>query len=422
MPTAKKLNNGLTYIPIEKPASKTAAVLLLVKVGSNYETPETYGGAHLLEHLVFKGTKSFSDSQKIGEYLDEVGGDYNAFTGKEMTGYHAVVEKAHIGRALKVMFELANRPLLRQEDFDSEKKVIIEEIKLHEDIPMHLAGDIFFQAMFPNQPIAHNIAGTRKSVERFKYQDFVNFYQSHYRAEKMILAVSADKDTLKNLDLMDYQKIRGGAKMSEISSSKVSKDSARIEIAERKIEQANLILGFLGPSYSSKDRLKMSLLTSVLGGMMSSRMFIEVREKQHLCYNIRSDMDFYQDLSLLSTEAGVKTENLYRAIRAILYEYQKIKSKGISKAELAKGRDNLKGRLAIGLDSSEALASFYGRQWILSGNLAGLDSIYREIDSVTQADILEIAKKYFSRETLSIAVISPKADKAKVSVELNKFR
>lgn len=421
MPKVQKLKNGLTYIAIEKPASETAAVLLLVKVGSVYEQAKIFGAAHMAEHLVFKATKCFKNTQEITEFMDEIGGAYNAFTGKEMTGFHAVVEKAYLDRALKFVLELVDEPKLKEADFETEKKIIIEEIKLHEDIPSHLAGDLFYQAMFPDQPVAHNIAGTRQSVKNFEHRDLKNFFKQHYRAENMMLLVATDKETLSRIKLASFQQI-GSSGITQISPiSKAGLTSNRLIIANKEIEQANFILGFLGPSYGSPNRLILSLLVAILGGMMSSRMFLEVRERQELCYNIRSEIDFCENFSLQTTEAGVKVENLYRALGAVLAEYQKIKSKGVSNSELQKGKDNMKGRLAIGLDNSEALVEFYGRQWLLSGGLKSPKQIKKEIESVTQTDILRVANKYFTPETLSVSIVSPKVDKAKVVVELDRF-
>jgi predicted Zn-dependent peptidase len=417
-----KLKNGLTVILAERVDAQTAAVLLLVKVGSSYETPPTYGGAHLVEHMVFKGTKKLTNTKKIAEYLDEVGGDYNAFTGKEMTGFHAVVEKAHLDRALTLMLELVDRPFLKEADFNSEKKVIIEEIKLHEDIPSHLAGDLFYQAMFPGQPVAHNIAGTRKSVDKFKYDAMRDFYDSHYRAEKMVLLVSADPAKLKDLDFQDYSAIQTGAKDLDTPSSEVDKTSARVELVSRKIEQANLILGFEGPKFDSPDRLILTLITAILGGMMSSRMFLEVREKQQLCYSIRSEIDYYQKFCIQTTDAGVKPENLNQALKAILAEYQKVKAEGISEAELVKGRDNLIGRLAISLDDSESLLQFYGRQWLFTGVLKSPQEMSKEIEAITQADILRVANKYFTPDTLSLSLVSPSHNPAEIDKILKSFK
>lgn len=410
------LKNGLRFVSAEKKDAKTVALLLMIKVGSRYETPSQWGMAHFLEHMVFKGTKKRPNTMAIAEYLDKIGGDYNAFTGDEYTGFHAHVAKEHCEKAVDFICDLVGQPLFKENDFNVEKGVITEEIKLHQDMPMHVVDDLFSEAMFGDDPLAHRVAGSIETIKNMTLRAISKFYQKYYQSGQMAMVAVAKKETLAKIKLSinKYYSNQTGQN-KKISPNKVVKGVPRAVYQTKPIEQGNLIIGFEGPAFSSTDRYPMMLLCDLLGGMMSSRMFLNIREKQGLCYYIKTGMNSFESCGILSTQAGVDPKNLTKTVKAILKEYQNIKNQSISPDELKKAKEYAKGKLALGIEDSEEIASFYGHQVILAGKILSPEEIIKKIDSVSAVDILEVAKKYFTRETLTLAAVSPKINQDKIN-------
>lgn len=418
-----KLKNGLTLILEERAEAATATVLLLVGVGSRNETPEIEGVAHFLEHMVFKGTKKRGTTQLISEYLDQVGGDYNAFTSKEYTGFHAHVAKEHLLKALDFVADLTSQPLLRKADFELEKGVIFEEINLYEDTPMYQVEEIFSTAIFGSDQLAHRISGSRETVKELKIEDLKDFYDKYYQTSNMAVVIVSDKKSLDGISKKVEQYFSfPNEQIPSVPTSKVEKSSPRIVSSQKAIQQGNLVVGFEGPSFSSTDRIKMSLLSALFGGMMSSRLFLRIRVKQGLCYYIRSHAESYKTCGTFAAQAGIDPKNLEKTLQAILKEFSILKEELIPEGELTKGKEYVKGKLALALEDSEELSSFYGHQWVMTGKILSPTEIIKQIEAVTSEDLQKLAKYYFTPSTLTLAIVTPSYNAEKVDRIIKSFK
>jgi predicted Zn-dependent peptidase len=418
-----KLDNGLTVITVEKAEAETSAVLLVVAAGSRHETSETEGTAHFLEHMVFKGSKKRGNTKLISEFLDEIGGDYNAFTGKEYTGFHAHVAKEHTEKAFDFIADLAGQPLLREEDFNLERGVIFEEINLYDDTPMYHVEELFSQALFADDPLAHKISGTKETIGGLKVDALKSFFNNYYHAGNMVLVIVSDAEILSNLEakISDYFQFDNNKRLIP-TPSKARKSGPRLEVIKKDINQGNLVIGFEGPAFASRDRLKMNILMLLLGGMMSSRLFLRIREKLGLCYYIRANAEAYKTTGQVTTQAGIDPENLIKTTEAILHEISLLKTELIPESELTKTKEYFKGKLALAMEDSEELASFYAHQWVLGDKIETPEELVKQIDEITSLELRDIANKYLTPETLSMAVIAPSYDEEKLDKILESYK
>jgi predicted Zn-dependent peptidase len=414
------LQNGLKIHLVEKPASETAAILLIAKTGSANEQPEEEGVAHFLEHMVFKGTKKRPNTQAISEYIDQIGGDYNAFTGKESTGFHCQIFKKHFDRGLDFVIDLVANPLLRTNDFDTEKGVILEEINLYEDTPMNRVDDLFTESLFSSTPLAHRISGEPKSIKNLTIDQLKNFYQRQYVAKNIFLVIAADQEILKKVNQLNFGKFPD-KKEPDIPAVEVEKSFPKLNFLKKEIQQGNLIIGFSGPKYQDRDRYVVGVMTTLLGGMMSSRMFINIREKYGFCYYIQSQKQAFRKAGLLMTQAGIDPKNLRQTIEAILNEYRILKEKPVSDKELKKTQEYLKGKLMLSVEASDDLAEFYGSQLVYDDRVKTPIEVTKIIDSITKDDIIKAARRYLCRESLTTAIISPTVDEREVVQLLGGF-
>jgi len=414
------LQNGLKIHLIEKPASETAAILLIAKTGSANEQPGEEGVAHFLEHMVFKGTKKRSNTQAISEYIDQIGGDYNAFTGKESTGFHCQIFKKYFDRGLDFIIDLVANPLLRTVDFNTEKGVILEEINLYEDTPMNRVDDLFIESLFTSTPLAHRISGDPESIKNLTADQLKSFYQRQYVVKNIFLVIVANQEILKKINRLNFGEF-SDKELSTIPVVEVKKSAPKMSFLKKNIQQGNLIIGFSGPKYQDRDRYVVGVMTALLGGMMSSRMFINIREKYGFCYFIQSRKQSFRNAGLLMTQAGIDPKNLEQTIEAILNEYRILKEKPVSDRELKKTQEYLKGKLMLSVEASDDLAEFYGSQLVYSDQVKTPAEVAQIIDSITKDDIIEAARHYLKRESLTTAIISPIVDERKINQLLNDF-
>lgn len=288
---------------------------------------------------------------------------------------------------------------------------------------MYQVDEVFKQVLFGKDRLAHPISGTRQTIGKMTVDDLKSFYQNNYQTGKMVLVIVSDEITLKKTaqEIEKYFQLSSGS-VNGISASKVEKSGPRHRIINKPIQQGNLIVGFEGPSANSDDQIKMNLLSALLGGMMSSRLFLRIREQQGLCYYIKSHVDNHQTTGSVAAQAGMDPKNLIRTLEAILNEYQILKNELVDDEELGKTKEYMKGKLALALEDSEELASFYGHQWIMMNRIKNHQQIVREIDQVSAEDIRAVARKYFQTETLSVAIVAPSHDSQKIDKIIKNYK
>ncbi len=402
------LKNGLRIITVPVKNTQAVTVLVLVGAGSKYETKETNGISHFLEHMFFKGTKKRPNSLKIAETLDKIGGAYNAFTGKEYTGYWAKVNSLHLDLALDWVSDIFLNSKIEEKEIKKERGVIIEELNMYLDTPIMYVKDLWEKLLYGNQPAGWLIIGSKENILKFKRRDFLNYKRNHYSAYNTIICVAGNinpeavekkiKRYFRNIETIPPKpKLKVIEKQNQPQSL----------IHFKKTDQAHLCLGVRGYDLFSPKKYAQAVLAVILGGNMSSRLFISVREKRGLAYYIRTSSENATDTGYLVTSAGVKNQEVEKAITLILKEYKLLKTKKISRKELQKAKDYLKGTLSLSLESSDAQASFYAVQELLSQKILTLKEKCAKIDKVTAQDVLEVAQDIFQPEKLNLALIGP---------------
>ncbi len=403
------VNNKLSVIlaPIEH--TETVTVLIMVKAGSKYETKDINGMSHFLEHMFFKGTIKRPSSTIITETLDRVGGEYNAFTGKEYTGYYAKVAAKHLDLALDVVSDIFLHSLIDVQEIEKEKGVIAEEINMFYDTPMRYIGDLWESLLYGDQPAGWDIAGTKEIIQTFKRENFIKYLNERYVDSNTVVFVSGkiqNTDELLNQIKVYFADIRSGEYINKLSVTE-KQNSPQILIHNKKTDQTHIMLGFRAYDIWHKDKYALKLLSIILGGGMSSRLFEEIREKRGLTYYIHTENEHHTDTGFLATNAGIKNEKIYDAIEAIVQEHNNILNNGIHKNELYKAKEYVKGKLLLSLETSEQIASYLALQEILKSEIILPDAYCQIIDNVTIDDIMRVAHDVFQKSKLNLALIGP---------------
>ena len=405
------LKNGLRIITVPQKSTQAVTVLVLAGTGSKYETKETSGISHFLEHMFFKGTEKRPDKLAIAETLDKVGGIYNAFTGEECTGYFAKVASSQFDLALDWVSDIYLKSILPEKEIKIEKGVITEEINMVYDNPMAYAGLLWNKLLYGDQPAGWDIAGTKESVNAMNRPELLNYMNSQYVASNTIVCVAGNIN-----DAQTISQIK--KKFVQIKTTLPTKKAQVVESQMRpaclvhfkQTDQTHLCLGARGYHLFHPKRYVQDILGIILGGMMSSRLFIEIREKLGLAYYIKTEVDSNPDTGYLVTQAGIDNHNVAKAISTILKEYRRISQKALSRAELKKAKDYVQGKMTLMLESSDALASFYGAQELLERATLTPKEIYAKINQVSWQDILKVAQDIFQPKNLNLALIGPFKD------------
>lgn len=409
------LRNGLRIITIPQKSSQAVTVLILVGTGSKCETKKINGISHFLEHMMFKGTKKRPTPIGVAESLDKIGGIYNAFTGQDFTGYFAKVETSQFELAFDWVSDIFLNSLLPQKEIEKEKKVIIEEINMIYDHPMGYIGEVLWpRLLYGNQPAGWDIAGTKESIKGITRNSLINYRQKQYVPSNTILCIAGNFNKQKSKKLIQeyFAKVAEGSPNQKPKVIEKQK-SPKCLLEYRKTDQSHLYLGVRGYNVFHPQRYTQDILGIILGGMMSSRLFVEVREKLGLAYYIKTEVETNPNTGFFATRAGVDNKRIEKAISAILKEYRKISQKKVSKDELKKAKNYIKGQTALTLETSDAQASFYSLQELFKKEILTPEEIYKKIDKITQNDILKIAKDIFRLGKLNLALIGPFKDKNK---------
>ncbi len=410
-PKLKKLPNGLTVVFLKEEAQRTATALVLVTTGSKYESKEENGIAHFLEHMCFKGTTRRPNAMTISSELDGLGAEYNAFTGHEYTGYYAKVAAAHLPRALDIIGDIYCDPLLAEEDIEREKGVIADEINMYEDVPMRKIGDIFMKTLYGDQPAGWSIAGTKEQIAKFTRKDILRFRKKHYVPTATTVVVSGNFD--EGEVFRQIKKLFGGLEEGKKVGKKKVNDkqlAPALTVAYKESDQTHIVLGVRSYPLTHPSFYTLTVLSAVLGGGMSSRLFHKIRVELGLGYYVRASNDAFTDHGVLAASVGVDNMRAPEVIPAIIEEFERLAEELIDKDELKKAKDMLAGRMLLGLESSDELAEYYGFQWVLRNEFIGPEEAIKRINRVTAKEVRELARKIFLENRLNLAIIGPWKD------------
>ncbi len=397
--------------------TNTVTVIVAAAAGSKYEAKRINGLSHFLEHMFFKGTKKRPKTKDIAGALDAVGGEFNAYTFQESTAYYAKVNKEHLSLAIDVVSDIYLNSKIEEKEIEKERGVILQEINMYEDNPMMSVGEEFESLLYGDQPAGWRVIGTKENIARVGRKDFVDYRANFYNASNTVVCIVGNLGKIgENGVIREIGKIFARLRKGDVNGKikTIEKQSKpELKIKHKKTDQAHLVLGFRGYNMFHKDRFALALLANILGGTMSSRLFLSVREKLGLAYYVNASDDESSDCGYFSVRAGVDTDKakIEKTVKVILSEIRKVKARGVSEKELQKAKDNLRGKMALSLESSDEVAAFLAGQELSRREIKKPEEILAKIDKVEKNDILRVARDIFVNSGLNLAVIGPVEDK-----------
>lgn len=414
MHNLKTLKNGLTLITIDLPHLDSVTTLVAVGAGSRYETKKINGISHFLEHMFFKGSRKYPTAEMISTLVDGIGAINNAYTHKECTVYWIKSAAKHTEFASDIISSMIKESLLSEEEIEREKGVIVEELRMIRDNPSQYVGSLYEKLQFGNQPLGWDIGGEEEIITKLKREDFVHYIDSLYSPKNMVLVfagkLSGDIEKLAQEYFLDLPE-RSQFKARYYKRKKQTKPE--INIFYKKTDQANLVLGAEAYSRYDEKRYIVAILGSILGEGMSSRLFIQVRERRGLAYHVSAGPGFYMDTGNFVVYAGLKLEKIEEGLEVIVAELDRVKAEKVTEDELKKAKEMTRGRLAISSESTNFLAQYFGTNFVLDGKIETFDEYLENIDKVTREDIQSIAKELFQKNRYNLQIIGPFKEKDK---------
>ncbi len=405
------LDNGLRVVTKKLDGTKAVTVLVLVGAGSRYEDQKIRGLSHFLEHMFFKGAERYKNTKEVSEAIDNVGGEFNAFTGKEYAGYYVKVASENAVVACDVLSDMLIHAKFEQGEIDKERGVILEEYNMYQDTPMYQIGWKFESLVFGDQPLGWDQIGTKELIRGVMHKDFVEYKEKLYTPDNTVIAVVGNIDNDDAVKMVQkHFKLSEGEKAFEFEGLK-ELGSEKVYLRDKQTEQAHIAVGFPGYSEVHEDHWVLKLVSVILGGNMSSRMFLGVREAKGLAYYIHTSTDNYMDGGVLVTNAGVDLKRVDEAIKGIIEEYRMLRDDGLDEAELRKAKAYLKGKMVLNLEDSEEYAHLLGKYELLHNSVKSPEEIMKLIDSVKIADIKRVCEDRFVEGAMKLAVIGPFEDK-----------
>lgn len=389
----------------------TVTVLVLVATGSKYETKEISGLSHFLEHMCFKGTTRRPTAQAIACELDALGCQYNAFTGQEYTGYYAKADAKHFDQIFDVISDIYLNSTFPEAEIEKEKGVIVEEINMYEDMPQRHVQDLFMTLLYGDQPAGWNIAGTREIVRSFNRAQFVDYKNAHYvpKATTVVIAGAVSEKNMQKSVEKVFGNLKSTKKFDKQTVIENQKKPALLT-KEKKTDQSHLVLGVRTFDIFHKANPVLDVLATVLGGGMSSRLFLKLREELGVAYYVKATPAAFTDHGFFEIRAGVSNGRVEEVTKEILAECTKLTTELIGKEELAKAKEYIVGTAKLELESSDAWASYFGGQEVLGRKIETLEDYEKKIRKVTAKDVQKIAKEIFIDKQLNCALIGPKID------------
>lgn len=410
----KKLNSGLQTVLLPRTEGETVTFLVLIAVGSRYETPRQSGLSHFLEHMFFKGTNKRPTAKEIAEDLDKVGGEFNAFTGEEYTGYYVKVASKHLNHAADVVADILLSSKFPEAEIERERGVIIEEIRMYTDTPMRHVWHLWNAALFGDHPLGKRIDGSAETVSSFRRRDFLAYTKKHYHTGNAVVAVAGNFDPVAVEALLKdlFRDLSRGAATTPRPAPKQTPQQTVVHEWRKSLDQTHLIIGVPGLSLKDDRRWAAELLAAILGGGMSSRLFISVRERNGLAYAVRTSTDSYTDSGSFATQAGVRTDKAVQAAALILAEYDRVREAGVTADELAKAKEMMRGGMLLRLEETNALAVFAGGQALLEKSVETPDEILAHIDAVSEEAVHDVARHLLAPQRRALALLGPQKSAA----------
>ncbi len=399
------LSNGLLVLTESMPHVRSVSMGAWVGSGSRDETAEVNGISHFVEHMVFKGTTSRS-AQQIAREVDTIGGNLDAFTGKETVCFNIKVLDENVPPAMDVLSDLVLHPTFAPEDVDREKGVILEEIKMDEDNPDYLVHEVWTQNFWKGDALGRPILGTAKTVSSFDQQTLLNFYAGKFTPQNMVFSAAGNLEHDEFVARVEREFGSLAASAGVVPKLAAPIATPHITLKRKKsLEQVQFCLGMPAPPVNDSRRYVVYMLNTMLGGGMSSRLFQTIREDQGLAYSIYSEMNPFRNTGSLCIYAGTSVDKTQKVLQLTLQELRRLKEETVSDVELKRAKDQLKSNMVIGLESSGSRMANLARQQMYFGRFFGVDEIMEEIEAVTTTDVQELAQELFKPETMALTLL-----------------
>jgi predicted Zn-dependent peptidase len=400
-----RLDAGLRVVTEEMPALRSAAVGFWVGTGSRDESDAVGGASHFLEHLLFKGTAQRS-ALEIANAVESVGGDMNAFTTQELTAFYVRVPDERLDLALEILSDIVWRPVLSPADVESERQVILEEIRMRDDTPDDVVHELFGSTLFPDHPLGREVLGTRASIGAMSRDAIADYHQRHYRPANVVVAAAGN---VRHEDVVERVADRleaAGDRPERLQSP--DSPPRRLAVLARPTEQAHVVLGMRGLARGDDDRYALSVLNQALGGGMASRLFQEIRERRGLAYSVYSYRTSYVDTGTFAVYLGTAPGRLDEALGVVDAELERlVGERGISADELEAAKGHLKGSIALSLESSASRMHRIGSNELTLGEVPTLDEVVARVDAVGPADVARVIERVLGRTDRTLAVVGP---------------
>jgi predicted Zn-dependent peptidase len=393
------------------PHVRSASIGLWLDVGSRDETDEIAGSSHLLEHMLFKGTKKRT-ALDIANTFDAVGGEINAYSAREHTCYYARVLGSDLPLAVDVLCDMFRNATLRDEDLSSEKRVVLEEIRMAADVPEERVHDLYAETTWPGQSLGRPVIGTAETVGGMDRDRLNDFYRSRYIPDRLVVAVAGDVTHEAVSTLLAESLEKGTSPARRSAGAMPVFGGPRAAYENRPSEQVHMVLSFEGLSRADPDRYALSVLSVLYGGGMSSRLFQEIREKRGLAYSIYSHEHFHLETGTFTVYAGTQDATAEEVLRIARGEAAKIASGEVSEEEVERAKGHMRGSLVLGMDDPGGRMSRLGRSELMHGEVLTVDELLARVDAVTIEDVTRLGKSVFAGEGPVLACVGPVAEGA----------
>ncbi len=413
-----RLPGGVRIVTEKIPGVRSVSLGVWVTVGSRYETPSENGISHFIEHMAFKGTPSLS-ALDIAKTIERGGGMINAFTSKELTCYYVHVLDERLQEAVGILADVLSNSVYDPLEIEKEKQVVLDEIRDHEDMPDDVVHEKFVSQLYGNHGVGRPILGSPQNVKSFSRQDLLKYIGRHYTADRIVVAAAGNISHARIVELVK-QKLRLGARSKAAKLTKVGKLIRTSKRYPRPIQQAHLVVGTRGLPYGSLDRFTLSVMNTVLGGGMSSRLFQNIREKHGVAYSIYSFTESLADTGLMGVYLATDAPRLDKARKLVLQEFKTLRDTPISHNELDGVKTQLKGNIMLGLESVSSRMMRLGRMEVYLGRYHSLQDVSKQIDMVTSARVQKLANRLLTDDRLITAVVEPERKSRSASAPAGK--
>ncbi|PIS05121.1 MAG: hypothetical protein COT81_02750 [Candidatus Buchananbacteria bacterium CG10_big_fil_rev_8_21_14_0_10_42_9] len=406
------LSNHARVVTAPVPGTDSVTVLVYFGVGSRYETKKINGVSHFLEHLFFKGTVRRPTSFDLTKELDSVGAEYNAFTSKDHTAYYVKTSADQVELAFDILSDMLLNSKFDPDEVNRERGVVVEELNMYEDNPMIHIDTVLENCIFGNQPLGWDIGGPRQVIKLVPRQAILDYKDTFYQAQNMVIAVTGKVSVKKARQLAKkYFNLMLSRPVPKAKKVKLHQKTARALLHYKKTEQSTMAVGFPAFDFNDPRLPAVSLLGIILGGNMSSRLFVEVREKHGLAYSVKAGVSGYADTGVFEIIAGVDSKRIKQAIEVILAELQKVKRYGVTAKELTMAKRYFKGQVTLALEDSAKVADWYGKQLILKNKLDTPQARIKKMERVTGPQVRKVSQLIFKQAKLNLAIIGPYKDR-----------